>query len=148
MPLKLPNHTPLYKNPVTATALLETNPSSQSLSQPSKTNENHLYIVRYIYFFTFTNLELLTIRDFQLHNTHLFRPMFRSSLFSYSYFKIFNLGKRNLKETCQSIKAFVALNRIKTRVCQLGSRACQVNHFFQYDVGQRSCRFSSGQQDS
>ena len=57
---KLPNHTP-----VTATALLETNPSSQSLAQPSKTNENHLYIVRYIYFFTITNLELLTIRDFK-----------------------------------------------------------------------------------
>ena len=32
--------------------IVETNPSSQSLSQPSKTNENHLYIVRYIYFFT------------------------------------------------------------------------------------------------
>ena len=36
----LPNHTPLFKNPITTTALLETNPSSQSLSQPSKTNEN------------------------------------------------------------------------------------------------------------
>ena len=32
--------------------IVEANPSSQSLSQPSKTNENHLYIVRYIYFFT------------------------------------------------------------------------------------------------
>ena len=60
---KLPNYKPLYKNPVTATALLETNPSSQSLSEPPKTNENHLYIVRYIYFFTITNLELRTIRD-------------------------------------------------------------------------------------
>ena len=97
---------------------------------------DNLYIVRHIYCFTITNLELLTIRDFKLHNTHLFRPMFLSSLFSYSYFKIFNLEKRNLKETRQSIKTFVALTSIKTRICQLGSRTCQVNHFFQHVVGQ------------
>ena len=97
---------------------------------------DNLKIVRYIYCFTITNLELLTIRDFKLDNTHLFRPMFLSSLFSYSYFKIFNLEKRNLKETRQSIKTFVALTSIKTRICQLGSRTCQVNHFFQHDVGQ------------
>ena len=133
---KLPNHTTLFKNPITATALLEINRSSQSLSQPSKTNENNLYIVRYTYFFTITNLELLTIRDYKLHNTHLFRLMFLSALFSYSFFKIFNLEKRNLKETRQSIKTFVALTSIKTRICQLGSRTCQVNHFFQHDVGQ------------
>ena len=119
---KLPNHTPLFKNPITTTALLETNPSSQSLFQPSKTNENNLYIVRYIYFFTITNLELLTIRDFKLHNTHLFCLMLLSAFFSYSYFKIFNLEKRNLKETRQSIKTFVTLTRIKTRICQLISR--------------------------
>ena len=133
---KLLNHTPLFENPITTTARLETNPSSQSLSQTSKTNENNLYIVRYIYFFTISNLELLTIRDLKLHNTHLFRPMFLSSLFSYSYFKMFNLEKRNLKETRQSIKTFVAVTSIKTRICQLGSRTCQVNHFFQPHVGQ------------
>ena len=133
---KLPNHTPLFKSPITTTAPLETNPSSQSLSKLPKTNENNLYIVRYIYFFTITNLELLTIRDFKLHNIHLFRLMFLPALFPYFYFKIFNLGKRNLKETRQSIKTFVALTSIKTRICQLGSRTCQVNHFFQHDVGQ------------
>ena len=58
--------------------------------------------------------------------------MFRSSLFSYSYIKIFNLEKRNLKETLQSIKTFVALTRIKTRVCQLGKgRAKVVSLLFQ-----------------
>ena len=62
--------------------------------------------------------------------------MFLSALFSYSFFKIFNLEKRNLKETRQSMKTFVALTSIKTRICQLGSRTCQVNHFFQHDVGQ------------
>ena len=97
---------------------------------------DNLYIVRYIYCFTITNLELLTIRDFKLDNTHLFRPMFLSSLFSYSYFKIFNLEKINLKETRRSIKTFVALTSIKTRICQLGSRTCQVKNFFQHDVGQ------------
>ena len=94
------------------------------------------YSVRYTYFFIITNLELLTIRDYKLHNTHLFRLMFLSALFSYSFFKIFNLEKRNLKETRQSIKTFVALTSIKTRICQLGSRTCQVNHFFQHKVGQ------------
>ena len=126
----------MFKNPITTTALLETNPSSQFLSQPSETNENNLYIVRYIYFFTITNLELLTIRDFKLHNTHLFRLTFLPALFPYFYFKIFNLEKRNLKETRQSIKTFVALTSIKTRICQLGSRTCQVNYSFQHDVGQ------------
>ena len=62
--------------------------------------------------------------------------MFLSALFSYSFFKIFNLEKRILKETRQSMKTFVALTSIKTRICQLGSRTCQVNHFFQHKVGQ------------
>ena len=92
---KLPNHTPLFKSPITTTAPLETNPSSQSLSKLPKINENNLYIVRYIYFFTITNLELLTIRDFKLHNTHLFLLMFLPALFPYFYFKIFNLGKKS-----------------------------------------------------
>ena len=123
---------------MTTTALLETNPSSQSLSQPSKTNENNLYIVRHIYFFIITNLELLAIRDFKLHNTHLFRPMFLSSLFSCSYFKIFNLEKRNLKETRQSIKTFLALTSIKTRICQLGSRTSSTGGLFSnhYDANE------------
>ena len=35
----------------------------------------------------------------------------------------------------QSIKTFLALISIKTKIRQLGSRTCQVNHFFQHDVG-------------
>ena len=63
---KLPNHTPSYKTPITATPLPMTNLSSQSLIPALQIHEYNHYKLRYIYSFTITNLTLLTIRDFEV----------------------------------------------------------------------------------
>ena len=65
----LPQATKSYaivKNPITVTPLPITKFSSQSLSQPSKSNECNLYKLRYIYSFTITNWTFLTIREFKV----------------------------------------------------------------------------------
>ena len=63
---KLPNHTPLYKNPIIVTPLPITNPSPQSLILTVQIQRIQPYKLSYIYSFTITNIALHTIQEFEV----------------------------------------------------------------------------------